>query len=77
MLYDAGSLIHVTLKHSKQRKGGFIYNTLSSTGSVKEIVDASKCKPFDNNAVAKRAIDPLLRQAARNVAGKHTLAVPH
>lgn len=69
MLYDASSLTSVTLKESKQRKGGLIYSQFY--GSVKEMVDASKCKPFDNDALEEMALDPQLRRAARNIAGGH------
>ena len=69
MLYDASSLTSVTLKESKQRKGGLIYSHFY--GSVKEMVDASKCKPFDNDALEEMALDPQLRRAARNIAGGH------
>ena len=69
MLYDTSSLTSVTLKQSKQRKGGLIYSQFY--GSVKELVNASKCKLFDNDALEEIAFDFQLRRAARNVAGRH------
>ena len=38
-------------------------------GSVKEISDATKCKPFDNDGLEELALDPQIRQGARNAAG--------
>ena len=69
MLYDASSLTSVTPKQSKLRKGGLIYSQFY--GSVKEMVDASKCKPFDNDALEEMALDPQLRRAAQSIAGGH------
>jgi hypothetical protein len=67
MLYDASSLTSVTPKRSKLRDGGLIYSQFY--GSVKEISDASKCFPFDNDGLEEMAIDPQIRQGARNAAG--------
>jgi hypothetical protein len=40
-------------------------------GSVKEISDATKCNPFDNDGLEELALDPQIRQGARNAAGGH------
>ena len=69
MLYDASSLTSVTPKKSRLRQGGLIYSQFY--GSVKEMTDASKCKPFDNDALEEMALDPQLQRAASNVAGGH------
>jgi hypothetical protein len=67
MLYDACSLTSITPKRSKLREGGLIYSQFY--GSVKEISDASKCFPFDNDGLEELALDPQIRQGARNAAG--------
>jgi hypothetical protein len=69
MLYDASSLTSVTPKASKLREGGIIYSQFY--GSVKEVADATKCKPFDNDGLEELALDPQIRQGARQVAGGH------
>lgn len=69
MLYEASSLTSVTPKLSRLRQGGLIYSQFY--GSVKEISDAAKCKPFENDALEEMALDPQLRRGARNVAGGH------
>ena len=69
MLYDASSLTSVTPKKSILRRGGLIYSQFY--GSVKEMTDAAKCKPFDNDALEEMALDPQLRRGFRNVAGGH------
>ena len=69
MLYEASSLTSVTPKQSTLRKGGLVYSQFY--GSVKEVSDAAKCRPFDNNALEEMALDPQLRRGARNVAGRH------
>ena len=69
MLYEASSLTSVTPKPSKLRQGGMIYTQFY--GSVKEISDATKCKPFDNDGLEELALDPQIRQGARNAAGGH------
>lgn len=51
------------------RKGGLVYSQFH--GLVKEMTDASKCKPFENDALEETALHPQLRCAARNVAGGH------
>ena len=67
MLYDAGSLTSVSPKRSKHRQGGLIYSQFYA--SVKELYDATKCFPFTNDAMEELALDPQIRNAARNVAG--------
>ena len=67
MLYDAASLTSVSPKLSKLRAGGIIYSQFY--GSVKEISDAAKCKPFENDGLEEMALDPQIRQGARNIAG--------
>jgi hypothetical protein len=67
MLYEASSLTSVTPKRSKLRQGGLIYSQFY--GSVKEISDASKCFPFDNDGLEEMALDPQIRQGAKNAAG--------
>jgi hypothetical protein len=69
MLYDASSLTSVTPKQSVYRRGGLIYSQFY--GSIKEMTDAVKCKPFDNDALEELALDPQLRKATRNIAGGH------
>ena len=36
---------------------------------MKEISDAAKCKPFENDGLEEMALDPQIRQGARNIAG--------
>lgn len=67
MLYQASSLTTVTAKRSKLRLGGLIYSQFY--GSVKEVSDAAKCKPFDNDGLEEMALDPHVRQGARNATG--------
>ena len=67
MLYDAGSLTSVAPKKSKHRQGGLVYSQFYS--SVKELYDATKCFPFANDAMEELALDPQIRNAARNTAG--------
>ena len=69
MLYDACSLTSVTPKRSQLREGGLIYSQFY--GSVKEISDATKCKPFDNDGLEELALDPQILKGARNAAGGH------
>ncbi len=66
MLYDASSLTSVTPRRSKLRVGGLIYTQLYN--SVKEISDATKCYPFANDGLEELALDPQIRQGARNLA---------
>lgn len=67
MLYEASSLTSLTPKKSKLREGGLIYSQFY--GSVKEISDAAKCKPFENDGLEEMALDPQIREGARNAAG--------
>lgn len=69
MLYDASSLTSVTPKLSQLRKGGLIYSQFY--GSVKEITDAAKCMPFDNDGIEDMALDPQIRKGAQSIAGGH------
>jgi hypothetical protein len=67
MLYEASSLTSLAPKRSRLRAGGLIYSQFY--GSVKEISDASKCKPFENDGLEELALDPQIRQGARDAAG--------
>ena len=69
MLREASSLTSVTPKRSKLREGGIIYTQFY--GSVKEVSDATKCMPFDNDGLEELALDPQIRQGARHAAGGH------
>ena len=69
MLYDAASLTSLTPKRSKLRAGGLIYSQFY--GSVKEISDATKRYPFDNDGLEELALDPQIRQGARHLARGH------
>jgi hypothetical protein len=69
MLYEANSVISVTPKASRLRKGGLIYTQLY--GSVKQFTDAVRRKLFDNDGLEEMALDLGLRRGARNVAGGH------
>jgi hypothetical protein len=52
----------VTPKQSKFRHGNSQFY-----GSVKEITDAAKCKPFDSDGLEEFALDPQIRQGARQL----------
>lgn len=67
MLYEASSLTSETSKHSKLREGGLLYSQFY--GSVKELSDASKCKPFDNDGIEELALDQQVRQGIRTAVG--------
>jgi len=67
MLGDAVTLTSVTPKRSKHRAGGLIYSQFY--GSVKELSDAEKCMPFDNDGLEELALDPQIRQGACHAAG--------
>lgn len=67
MLYEACNLTSVTSKQSKLREGGIIYSQFYN--SVKEVSDATKCIPFENDGLEELALDPQIRQGARSVAG--------
>ena len=56
MLYEASSLTSVTPKLLKLKKSGLIYSQFY--GLIKKITNASKCKPFDNNALEEMALNP-------------------
>jgi len=59
----------VTPKGSKYRQGGLIYSQFY--GSVKEVTDASKCIPFENDGLEELALDPQIRQGAKQVVAGH------
>jgi hypothetical protein len=67
MLYEASSLTTLTPKRSKLREGGLIYTQFY--GSVKEVSDAAKCKPFDNDGLEEMALDPQIGQGIQNATG--------
>lgn len=67
MLYEASCLNSVTPKRSKLREGGLIYSQFYC--SINELSDAAKCKPFENDGLEELALDPQIRQGARNAAG--------
>jgi hypothetical protein len=67
MLRDACNLTSLTPKRSRLRKGGLVYSQFYS--SVKEIVDAAKSFPFQNDGMEELALDPLIRQGARHAGG--------
>jgi hypothetical protein len=69
MLHDACSLTSVTPKQSRLREGGLIYSQFY--GSVKELSDALKCIPFDNDGLEELALDPQIRQGAHHLARGH------
>ena len=69
MLFEASSLTSVTPKLSQLRRGGLIYSQFY--GSVKEITDAYKCKPFENDGMEEMALDPQIRRGAQSIAGGH------
>jgi hypothetical protein len=68
MLHDAAGLTSVTPKRSRHRKGGLIYSQFYS--SVKEVSDAAKCNPFDNEVLEELALDPQIRHSARQITGQ-------
>jgi hypothetical protein len=69
MLYHATSLTSLAPKRSRLRAGGLIYSQFYC--SVKELSDAAKCFPFNNDGLEELALDPLIRQGARDAAGGH------
>jgi len=69
MLREASCLTNMTPKESKYRHGGLIYSQFY--GSVKEVTDAAKCKPFENDGLEELALDPQIRQGARQLVGGH------
>ena len=64
MLRDACNLTSLTPKRSRLRQGGLIYSQFYS--SVKEMTDAAKSYPFQNDGLEEMALDPQIRQGARN-----------
>ena len=64
MLRDACNLTSLTPKRSRLRQGGLIYSQFY--GSVKEIIDAAKSYPFQNDGLEEMALDPQIRQGARH-----------
>lgn len=64
MLFDSGSLTSIPPKSSQLYQGGVRY--LQVYGSVKEIYDAAKCFPFDNDGLEEMALDPQICAAARD-----------
>ncbi|KAK3617754.1 hypothetical protein LTR22_026631 [Elasticomyces elasticus] len=64
MLYEASSLTTLTPKLSKLREGGLIYTQFY--GAVKEILDAAKCKPFNNDGLEDMALDLQIGQGIQN-----------
>ena len=67
MLYEASSLTSVTPKRSKLREGGLVYSQFY--GSTKEISDATKCYPFENDGLEELALDPQIRKGAKQAIG--------
>ena len=76
MLRDACNLTSLTPKRSKLREGGLLYSQFY--GSVKEVTDAAKSYPFQNDGLEEMALDPQIRQGARHAGGaggRRSLAV--
>lgn len=69
MVYEASGLTSETPKRSTMRKGGLLCSQFYA--SVKELFDAPKCKPFDNNGLERMALDPQIRR------GVHTTVQGH
>jgi hypothetical protein len=67
MLGEAGSLTSVPPKRSLLYRGGIRYFQLYA--SVKEVWDAAKSMPFDNEGLEEMALDPQIRQGARAAQG--------
>jgi hypothetical protein len=67
MLRDACNLTSLTPKRSRLREGGLIYSQFYS--SVKEVIDAAKSYPFQNDGLEEMALDPHIRQSARQIIG--------
>jgi hypothetical protein len=72
MLRDACNLTSFTPKRSRLREGGLVYNQFYN--SVKEMIDAAKSFPFQNEGLEELALDPQIRQSA-HVAGGNADAV--
>ncbi|KIW19427.1 hypothetical protein PV08_03722 [Exophiala spinifera] len=69
MLHEVATMTSVPPKHTRLYGGGIRY--LQLYGSVKEVWDAAKCKPFDNDGLEEMALDSQIRQAAHHLAGGH------
>lgn len=67
MLYEACSMTSTTPRRSKLRQGGLIYSQFYA--SVKELSDAAQCKPFNHDGLEELALDPQIRQSAKDIAG--------
>jgi hypothetical protein len=67
LLRDACSLTSLTPKRSRLREGGLIYSQFYS--SIKEVIDAAKSYPFQNDGLEEMALDPQIRQSARQIIG--------
>ncbi len=67
MLRDACNLTSLTPRRSRLHQGGLIYSQFYS--SVKEVIDAAKSYPFQNDGLEEMALDPQIRQGARQVIG--------
>ena len=66
MLRDACTLTSLTPKRSRLRQGGLVYSQFYA--SVKEVIDAAKTYPFQNDGMEEMALDPQIRQGARQAA---------
>ncbi|KIW84607.1 hypothetical protein Z517_03857 [Fonsecaea pedrosoi CBS 271.37] len=67
MLRDAVSVTSIPPKRSRLYRGGIHY--IQNYNSVKEVFNANKRMPFDNDAVEELAVDPLVSDTARTLAG--------
>jgi hypothetical protein len=59
MLRDACCVINLTPQRSRLREGGLIYSHFYS--SVKEVIDAAKSYPFQNDGLEEMALHPQIR----------------
>lgn len=59
MLRDACGMTSLTLKCSQLHKGGLLYSQFYS--SVKEVIDAAKSYPFQNDGFEEMALDPQIQ----------------
>jgi hypothetical protein len=67
MLRDAAGLTSLAPKRSWLRAGGLIYSQCYA--SVKEVIDAAKSYPFQNDGLEELALDPQIRRGARQLSG--------
>ena len=67
LLRDACNLTSVAPKLSKLYQGGLIYSQFY--GSVKELSDAAKQVPFQNDGLEELAMDPRILKGAKTAAG--------